>query len=213
AYISKEFEYFNKLGATRVTLFYNGQSGNPFSYVYRNSPVNDNGSGEANDLIYIPTKAELQAMTFLPNTVNGLTYTAAQQKELLNQYIDNDKYLKKNRGRFAERNGARLPFTHIVDLKLSQKVRVKVGSRRVELELTYDVSNFTNMLNKNWGRTYFMANDNFLLVQFASFVSATDPTPQYRYTPFAGKPYGVSTSLFPGNNARYLSQVGARINF
>ncbi|HUR10148.1 MAG TPA: TonB-dependent receptor, partial [Flavitalea sp.] len=58
AYISKEFEYFNKLGATRITLFYNGQSGNPFSYVYRNSPVNDNGSGETNDLIYIPTKSE-----------------------------------------------------------------------------------------------------------------------------------------------------------
>jgi hypothetical protein len=217
AYLSKEFEYLNRSMATRITLFYNGQSGNPYSYVYRNSPVNDNGFSESNDLIYIPTAAQLQAMTFLSNTVTGtgpsggVTYTADQQKALLNTFIESDKYLRKNRGRFAERNGARLPFTHILDLKLAQKFRVKMGSRRVEVELTYDVSNFTNMINNSWGRTYFLSNDNFPLIQFAGFTGGN--IPQYRYTPFAGKPYGVSTSVFPGNNARYLSQVGARINF
>ena len=41
-------------------LFYNGQSGIPYSYVYQNSMINDNGkAGENFDLIYIPTASDL----------------------------------------------------------------------------------------------------------------------------------------------------------
>lgn len=213
AFVSKQFEYANKSLSTTISIVYNGQSGQPFSYVYRNSPVNDQASSENNDLIYIPTTAELAGMTFLSNTVGGITYTPQQQKDMLNQYIEGDKYLRKNRGKFAERNGARLPFTHIIDLKLEQKVNVRVGGKRYTFSVTYDVYNFTNMLNKDWGRTWFLSNDNFSLIQFASYASASNLTPQYRYTPFAGKPWGVSTTLNPGYTARWISQLGVRVSF
>lgn len=213
AYISKQFEYGNGRFATIVTLTYNGQSGSPFSYVYRNSPVGDDGPAGGNDLMYIPTENDLSTMIFLNNTVNGVTYTAAQQRQMLNDYIKGDKYLRKHRGQFAERNGARLPFTHIINLSAEQKVRVKLSGRRIEFSVRYDMFNFTNLLNKDWGRQWFLANDQFQLVQFAGFVSNSNLTPQYRYSPFNGTPYGISTSTEPRLSARWVSQLSFRVNF
>ncbi|MBY0536674.1 MAG: TonB-dependent receptor [Chitinophagaceae bacterium] len=213
AFVSKEFTYAHKSMATVISLVYNGQSGSPFSYVYRNSPVVDQATGETNDLIYIPTATELQNMTFLSNTVGGVTYTPQQQKDMYEAYIQGDKYLKKNRGRFAERNGARLPFTNNLDIKLEQKFFVKMAGRKYTLSLTYDVYNFTNMLNKDWGRTWFLSNDQFAVVNFAGYVSAANLTPQYRFSPVVGKPWGVSTSLTPGYTARWISQLGIRLSF
>jgi hypothetical protein len=213
AYVSKQFEYANKAMSTTLTLTYNGQSGSPFSYVYRNSPVNDVANNSGNDLMYVPTQTDLNTMVFLSNAVNGVTYTPDQQRALLNQYIQNDKYLKKHRGQFAERNGARLPFTHMLNLAVEQKFRIHYGGRRLEFAVRYDVFNFTNMINKNWGRTWFLSNDQFALVQFAGYKSATDLTPQYRYTPLNGTPYGVSTSTEPRLSARWVSQLSFRVNF
>jgi hypothetical protein len=213
AYISKEFEYANKNLATSITFTYNGQSGNPFSYVYRNSPVADNSSTSSNDLAYIPTEADLSGMTFLANTVNGVTYSAVQQKQMLNDYIMGDKYLRKHRGQFAERNGARQPFTHIINMTLEQKIRVKMSNRRIEFTVRYDVFNFTNLLNKDWGRQWFLSFDQFQLYQFSGYVSATNLTPQYRYSPINGTPYGISTSTEPRLSARWISQLTFRVAF
>jgi hypothetical protein len=213
AFVSKEFKYANNKLATVISLVYNGQSGNPYSYVYRGSPVNDQASNESNDLIYIPTQSDLAGMTFLSNTTGGVTYSPQQQKDLLEAYIQGDRYLRNNRGKYAERNGARLPFTNLLDLKLEQKFNIKLNDRKYTLSVTYDVYNFTNMLNRDWGRTWFLSNDNFPLINFAGYVSSTNLTPQYRFTPTAGKPWGTSTSLTPGYTARWISQLGVRLSF
>ncbi|MEP6596908.1 MAG: carboxypeptidase regulatory-like domain-containing protein, partial [Ginsengibacter sp.] len=214
AYASKKFTYAKDYLATTISLVYNGQSGSPYSYVYSGSLVGDRSRTENNDLLYIPTTGELQTQTFLPNTTGGNTYTPQQQKDLLDQYINNDKYLSKHRGEFAERNGARQPFTNIVDLKLTQDFNLKLSNRTYQLQLTYDVYNFSNMLNRRWGKTYFLSNDNYSLVQFAGFVSATDLTPQYKFSPQkSSTPYDLSTSAAPGLSARWISQIGLRLNF
>ncbi len=174
--------------------------------------INDNGNRENFDLIYIPTVTDLASMNFIPNTVGLTTYSPQQQKDFLNAFIETDKYLKKHRGEFAERNGARLPFTHIIDLRLQQDFKLKIKSKNINLSVSYDVFNFTNMLNKNWGRTYFMTNDNFPLIRFAGYANTTTLIPQYQFTPFAGKPYSVQTSTLPGNSARWISQLGLKIN-
>lgn len=219
AYISKRFEYANKALATTVTLTYTGQSGNPFSYVYQGAAVRDDPSG-GNDLVYIPTATELQSMIFLNNTltVNGqsVIYTPQQQKDALETYIQNNKYLNSHRGQFAERNGDRMPFTHDIDLSLKQDFYMKVGSKRVGLQLTWDVFNFTNMINRNWGRRYFIANDQLSVISFAGYVSATDLTPQYRFNPNLKQPQSenfVSNSVAPSFASRWVSQLGVRINF
>src|SRR4030095_2142815 len=187
-------------------------SGIPYSYVYTNSMINDNGTtGENFDLIYIPTASDLTNMSFKPIT-GSVSYTPQQQKDFLNGFIESDKYLRKHRGEFAKRNGARLPFTNTIDLRLQQDFTIKAGKKNVGITVTYDVFNFLNMLNKDWGRIYFLSNDSYsTLITFVGFVPAT-LVPQYQSKPFSGNPYSLQTSTIPGNSARWISQLGLKIN-
>ena len=211
AYIAKKLTYFGGKMATTISLVYNGQSGNRISYVMNRGMVRDEDNNETNDLVYVPTEAELADMIFLSNTVNGVTYTADQQRALYNQFIENDKYLSKRRGDYAERNGARLPFSNVLDLRIAQDFNLKIGRKIYQLQLSYDVFNFTNMLNRDWGRSFFSLNDQVVLIDMAGYVSASDLRPQYRFTPFTSRPYNISDGVF--NTARWTSQLGVRLTF
>jgi hypothetical protein len=211
--LSKKFTYLKGKLATTIALTYIGQSGSPLSYVYASgSMTRDDGTAGGNDLIYIPTANELQAQTFLSNTVAGVTYTPQQQKDALEVYIQNDKYLSKNRGKFADRNGARLPFTHNLDLKLVQDFTLKVGKQSYQLQFTWDIYNFTNLINRDWGKQYFAGNDQFGLINFGGYVAANNLTPQYRFNPTITTPYNFNNSATPGYANRWVSQVGLRFN-
>ncbi|MFK7971272.1 MAG: carboxypeptidase regulatory-like domain-containing protein [Bacteroidia bacterium] len=138
-------------GAT-ISLFYNGQSGETFSYVYgggRADLITNQDSRDFTDLIFIP---ETQADINLVDIAGGAT--AAEQWTALNTYIENDPYLSANRGQYAERNGARTPATHIVDMRILVDIGQLVGEDNSRLQLSFDMFNFTNFLNRNWGRRY-----------------------------------------------------------
>jgi hypothetical protein len=152
-------------------------------------------------------------MIFLTNTVNGVAYSQAEQRTHFENYITANKYLSKHRGEFAERNGDRLPWQTLLDLKIQQDFNLKLSGKIYTFQISYDVYNFTNMISKKWGQTYFLANDAYALVQFAGFVSSTNLTPQYRFSPQTGNPWGLSTSNSPGLSARWLSQLGVRVIF
>lgn len=216
AYVAKKFSYLDKKMATTISFVYNGQSGNPFSYVLNRGLIRDLDNFETNDLIFVPTKDQLNQMVFLSNTVgsgaSAITYTPQQQRDMFDAYIESDKYLSKRRGRYAERNGARMPFSHVVDLKLQQDFNVKFGNKTYQLQLTYDVFNFTNLISSSAGKQYFMTNDNSIILDFTGYVSATNLTPQYRFTtPVNGKPYNVSDGVY--NSSRWTSQIGVRLSF
>lgn len=221
-YTAKRLSYLNNKLATTLSLVYTGESGAPISYVYsNNTPVRDVANATTtNDLIYVPTAGELQASTFLSNTVgsgaSAITYTPQQQKDALELYIRNNQYLNSRRGQFAERNGDRLSFTHIIDFRLAQDFNLRFGGKNVQFQLTYDVFNLTNLINRNWGRTYFLSNDQLGLVSFAGYASATNLTPQYRFTPTIAQPQAeanISTSTAPSFAPRWTSQLGLRVNF
>ena len=215
-YIAKKFTYVNNKLATTLSLTYQGQSGTPFSYVYQNSLVKAYGRTESNDLLFIPTSAQLQNMIFDANTVSGFTFTQQQQRDLFETYITNDKYLSKHRGEYSERNGGRLPFTHLINLKIQQDFTLKLAGRNYGLQLSYDVFNFANMIDHNAGKQYFLSNDQYSLVTFNGFVSSTNLTPKYKFSPQIanyGNPYGLSTSSQPDYSSRWISSITARINF
>jgi outer membrane receptor for ferrienterochelin and colicin len=222
AYASKKIEYLRKFMSTTFTLVYNGQSGAPISYVYgSNSAVRDAAvsNGFSSDLVYIPTASDIENMVFLSNTIgsgsSAVTYNAAQQKAALNNFIEASDYLKTRRGNFAERNGDRLPFYHIIDFKIAQDFNLKVsGTKRIQFQVTYDIFNFTNLLNRDWGRTYFASNDQFRFMEFGGYTA--DLTPQYRFNPLLTQPQSlsnVSTSSSPTYSPRWTSQLGLRVNF
>lgn len=172
---------YGDFGATTLSLAYNGQSGQPFSYT-----IDDNGfGGMVNDgafndenLFYIPTDANdiiLQETTF-----DGKTFSVQEQWQILNDYIEDDPYLSENRGEFAETNTNRVPFTNIIDLKLAQEFYIEgANGKRNTLQLTLDIFNFTNMLGgvfgQNWGQRFFNGSfGNVTLVRFRDFEEGTN---------------------------------------
>jgi hypothetical protein len=232
AYVSKKFTYANKSMATTISLVYTGQSGAPFSYVYSGAIVKDDanaGGSGGNDLIYVPTKAEMGSMSIQNNTIGAITYTRDQQLAALDSYIDADPYLRKRRGQYAERNGSRLPFTNIIDLKIAQDFNVKVAGHRYQFQITYDVFNFGNMLNRDWGRNYFLSNDQYAAISFRGFTtpgtlnpassssaySTTNSQAVFSFNPqnVGRSPWNASTSSVPSVAARWISQLGVRFNF
>jgi len=129
---------------TRVSLIYVGGDQGRFSYTYDGNF----GDGTGVRLMYVPRdQADAQLIPITDDDGN-VTRTVAQQWSALNDFIEQDAYLRENRGKVTERNGALLPWLHRVDVRFSQDVRV-YGSNRVQL--TFDILNFGNLLNNEWG--------------------------------------------------------------
>src|SRR4030095_16614506 len=209
AFVSKRFDYGKeKLFATTISLVYNGQSGPGFSYTLGSGSIYRDGV-TFNDMPYIPaSRAELEQMVFNQNGQLSPT----QQRDALWSFIENDKYLSKRKGQFVERNGSRPSFTNVIDLKLQQDVNFKIGGHTYGFQLTWDVFNFTNLLNEDWGRQYFFNFDQFELYRLQSY---NGTTPSYTYTPINGtvESLSVSDGVNPYNSSRWISQLGIRINF
>jgi hypothetical protein len=117
------------------------------SYAFTGDANGDGGT--SNDLIYIPR--DISEMNFVTFTAGGRTFTAAEQAAAWNAYIDQDKYLSKRRGQYAERGGVFLPFVRRADVSVSQNLFLNLGGRRHEFQFRTDVLNFGNLLNSNWG--------------------------------------------------------------
>ncbi|MCE5225030.1 MAG: TonB-dependent receptor, partial [Porphyromonadaceae bacterium] len=106
---------YGKNFATSVALFYNGNSGSRYSLCY-NGDLNKDGVN-GNDLLYVPTDAEVDAMNF--KTLTGLT--PDQQKIDLKGFLASEESgLSDKRGGYAERNELMTPFEHHFDLRLMQ---------------------------------------------------------------------------------------------
>jgi hypothetical protein len=134
-------------GATTVSVFYQGNTNGNASYVFSGDANGDTVSG--NDLIYIPRSTS--EMNFKSLTVSGVTYTPDQQAQAFEQLIQNDKYLSSHRGQYAERNAVFLPMVHRVDLSLTQDLFATLKGKRHTGQIRLDITNFGNLLNKNWG--------------------------------------------------------------
>jgi hypothetical protein len=74
--------------------------------------------------------------------------TAQNEWDRLNAYIASEPCLRDQRGRIMERGSCRNPWTKFVDLRLAKIIPTMSGQR---MEVTADVFNFLNLLNKNWG--------------------------------------------------------------
>jgi hypothetical protein len=190
------------------------------SYVY-NGDVNNDGNA-SNDLIYIP-KDQNDIVLVPVNTGSGTitdTRTAAQQWSQLNNYINQDPYLSKNRGRVAERNGLVMPWFKRLDLNITEEFSIKTGKTDVNkhtLRLTFDIINVGNLLNSNWGvaKTYNSVN----ILKFEGLVpagTANAGKPRYSFPYLDAANLIPLTSTFkdyPGLMSRWQGQVGIRYLF
>lgn len=137
---------YAKSWSTIVGLIYTGSTGSPYS-VYYNGDLNGDSSN-GNDLMYIPTDAQIDKMPFLSNS----DYTVEEQKANMKSWLANDKYLSKHRGEYYERYADNEKFEHHFDFHFAQRYSFKVGKQTHALELSFDMMNIGNLFNKEWGR-------------------------------------------------------------
>ena len=207
--ISYRREYLKRF-ATTISLLYDGSTAGTYSFVYNGDMNNDGNNGS--DLMYIPRDAS--ELTFLPITAsstNPVAYSAQQQIEAFNKFIENTPYLKNRKGSYAKRNAATLPFFHRVNLSVRQEIftfKSKAG-RNQSLQLTADVFNFLNMLNKSWGvRPVIVVRDPLAFVSVG-----VNGQPQYRMRVINGQ---LPTKVFQNNfstASTWGAQVGIRYEF
>lgn len=143
--------YFD-FGATSISVFWEARPSvqnfsNNASYVFAGDMNGDGYSG--NDLIYIPRDAS--EMNFVTFTAGSNTFTAAQQAEAFEAYIQQDPYLRNHRGEYAERGGVFLPMFNRMDLSFTQDIFRNISGKRNAGQFRIDITNFGNLLNSDWG--------------------------------------------------------------
>lgn len=197
--VGYQFTYgHNKAFGTGLALFYSGYSGNPFTYLINGNLNSDSAPNNGNDLFFVPrTQADIKFSN---------AATADAQWAALNAYIEQDPYLSKRRGQYTERNGATTPWQHQFDLRVTQDLGGMIGSTKNRIQLTLDVFNIGNLINKSWGRQYSVTNQAY------SIVGVTNPT-----LATGGYSFGAPAGNVPYTTAPFASawsmQFGARYLF
>jgi outer membrane receptor for ferrienterochelin and colicin len=210
------YDISEKLGGkSTISLFYEGSQGQPYSYIYNDGGRITNEDSRERTLIYIPDERDDIVLV----EDNGLSADA--QWALLNRFIDNDPYLSKNRGKYAERNSNFGPWSHVIDLRFLQDFTFQAGGKDHTIQLTLDVYNFTNLLNEAWGRRYFVGSfGNVEILDFEGF--ATDAngdettTPQFSFNPDRiDEQFRVARDLDDNGiqSSRWQMQLGIRYLF
>jgi len=125
---------------TTASVFYNGHSGLPYSWIFGTDVNGDSIANE--DLAYIPLRNDPK-VTYAAGTTQA-------QIDAFQAFIDSDKYLSSNRGKIANRNAERQPWSNQFDVGLQQEFPGFAEGHKSIVRL--DIFNFLNLLNKDWGQ-------------------------------------------------------------
>ena len=189
--------------ATTIGFFFEAGQGNRFSYTYAGDLNRDNIGG--NDLIFVPASRDQINLVAYTNAA-GQVVSADQQYQQLDAYISQDKYLSTRRGTYAERNGAISPWYTQLDAKLMQDFSIKTsGGKRNTLQLSFDILNLGNLLNRSWGNRQFVGNNR--LIETGYDVAKPD-VPSFTFRG-GNQTFFTSTDLA----SRWRAQVGVRYIF
>lgn len=195
-----------------------GYASTRYSYSLTGNVVGDGG---ANNLIYIPaSREELNSWVFAEETKPGtpymitdesgkkVVYTANQQRDDFWAYINQDSYLKNNKGKYADRNGAIMPWHHQLDFKFVQDYNFLVGGKKNTLQFGVDVKNFLNLLNSEWG-LYKTVNNSSIL----SYNTAAGSAKGYTFQQNNGKRLVDTYNNYNSFASTYSIQFSVRYIF
>ena len=146
-----------KTVAIQFSLFGQAQSQGRFSYAYSGDLNGDGISG--NDLLYIPKDNSQFEMNFeaysgsliINGVVTPTTITVQQQKDAFEAFIQQNNYLRNNRGKVAQRNGVLQSMLTRFDLSTMVELFRNFGKQRHTIQLRADVFNIGNLINHKWG--------------------------------------------------------------
>lgn len=202
---TREFEVA-KHWTTRATLYYEGRTGDPFSWVYSGDL---NGDGQVgNDLVAVPSGIEDPRFDF-----SGMS---ASSRDAYLAFFANSG-LARYAGGVAPRNAFNAPWVNRLDLRLTQAVPLYAPSRfeaRPSLELFLDFINigaflsedlfgyFEEPAQKHFGSELFRRNRVNGAVAYGS-------DGRIRPTTFTG----ADTFVYENGQSRWRIQAGARLSF
>ena len=207
AYGSYRKEYA-KYFATSIGFTFEAATSGTGTYVYNGDLNGDNQTG--NDLMYVPKN---QADIVLVKANAADPRTPDQIWSQLNNFINQDIYLSKNRGKVVERNGALAPYFKQLNMNFTQDFFVETKDKtRNTLRLTVDIFNFGNLMNKQWGVTKSFTRTNPL-----NFVGiAPDGKPTFSFPYLDANNQTPVTSSYRDNlgiSSRWQMQIGVRYLF
>lgn len=133
--LSRQFEFIKKFPTT-AHLYYEGRTGNPYSYAYTTDLNQDGSSG--NDVVAIPT-----GLTDARFDFSGM---ATAQSDAMFAFI-NSSGLSKYAGSYAPKNAFYTPWMNRLDLSIKQAIPLHF--KKAKLDLILDFTNFGNFLSKD----------------------------------------------------------------
>ena len=133
---------YNDKGNNHYSLFFEAwRGGGNYSYMYSQDLNKD---GYAYDLIYIPA------------TADEVKWATPADAENFFAFVEQDKYLSANKGKYAEAYSVYSPWAYGLDFRFAHDFKVKVGQSTNVLQLNVDFNNILNMFNPAWGVSKYM---------------------------------------------------------
>ena len=169
---------FSGIGGTRYSLVVNGNVNGDFV--------------SSNDLAYIYDPNDPATPAYLRDGINAILSNPDAEQSVKD-------YLRKSFGKVAERNGGVNGFYGTLDLRLAKKFKT-FGTQN--LEVSVDIFNVANLLNKKWG-----ANHNLGKQNVYSIKGFDQEQKQYTYN------VNANTGVSSLSGTPFQVQVGLRYGF
>ncbi|MDX2133576.1 MAG: carboxypeptidase regulatory-like domain-containing protein [Saprospiraceae bacterium] len=170
---------------SNLSFNFNAQTGGYYTYVVGANNFNfvDDGGFNNNELVFVPESQDQIPLVNL--TYKGQTYTPDQQWALLDKYISDHDELNDRRGDYVERNSGKEPMEFVIDLRFTQDFYLDMANgKRNTLQFTFDIFNFTNFLNQEWGlRRQVGSFQSYNLLTLRNNTTGANTTPQYSINP------------------------------
>jgi hypothetical protein len=134
----------------RGALFYDGHSGDPYTYGIAGDANADGIDGD--DIVYVPRDPSPGGdveLTVLDESTGQFVPAPRFEYFALAQAIAADECLRSQRGRIMRRNSCRSPWSNHADARISRVFSTFGGHA---MELTLDVFNVLHLVNADWGR-------------------------------------------------------------
>lgn len=192
---------------TRVELFLNARSGQPYSYTFadvgsagRAAVFGVTGRDDRN-LLYVPNVSNRDAdpLVRYANTFDFAGFQSFIQNSELNDY----------QGKIAPKNLGRSPWNYKLDLSVRQELPFVLGGK---IELLADVENVLNLLNSSWGS---IRQVGFPYYATLANVACDNNTTcgQYVYSNVRGSTFRSPSENVNLNGSLWGVRFGARVKF
>ncbi len=178
-----------------ASIFYSVQSGRPYTVLWNTPGVNGDGQS-FNDIMFL--------MNTQPAGVNVTNGTFQNLLDYFNSY----ECMAKQLGSVMERNSCRSPWTNTLDGRFAVTLPVK----KVNAEITVDVMNILNFLNKDWG-VFRYANFNDVTPIGNTVNATTGQVTAINVANLANPAVPFSNFVRGDLRSRGQVQIGGRIRF